>query len=85
MTSHMKNWTASSTPAHGSTCPADHYAQAVAAEATIGARLSALVASARTDGVDSRDLLGVPAIRQTARAAAQALMQRKVAALALPA
>lgn len=86
MTSHMSTWTAgSSTSTSSSSCPFDRYAQAVAAVAATSARWSALVASARKDGVDSHDLLGVPAIRQAARAAAQALVQRKVAALGLPA
>jgi hypothetical protein len=80
----MNNWTASShTPTSG--CPVTRYANAVAAAGTAWSRLSSAVATARRDGVESRDLLSIPFVRNAARAAKQAVTEYGEARDLLPA
>jgi hypothetical protein len=71
--SHMRNWGSASLDGPVHTTPFDRYEAARAAAENVGSRLAALVAEARAKGFDSRELLGVPAIRQEARAARRAV------------
>lgn len=85
MTSHMSTWTAASTTPPAQSCPIARYESARAAEASVRARLDGLVDQARAAGFDSRELLEIPAIRQTLRAARHAVDELNAARVLLAA